>query len=191
MVKRINIDNSEAIKSAITILNKGGIIAYPTDTLYGLGVDATNDKAIDKVNRLKGRSVPMSVMTANKNIALDWMDITTKQLEFIEPYLGGAQTLIVPVKDNIVSAKILSGNGTLGIRIPNNDFCNELSLKFGKPIVSTSVNRSGKAPMNDPNKIELEFGSEIDLLIDSGTLLESKGSTIYKLKDNNITILRK
>ena len=191
MVKRINIDNSEAIKSAITILNKGGIIAYPTDTLYGLGVDATNDKAIDKVNRLKGRSVPMSVMTANKNIALDWMDITTKQLEFIEPYLGGAQTLIVPVKDNIVSAKILSGNGTLGIRIPNNIFCNELSLKFGKPIVSTSVNRSGKAPMNDPNKIELEFGSEIDLLIDSGTLLESKGSTIYKLKDNNITILRK
>jgi L-threonylcarbamoyladenylate synthase len=191
MVKRINIDNFEAIKSAITILNKGGIIAYPTDTLYGLGVDATNDKAIDKVNLLKGRSGPMSVMAANKNIALDWMDITTKQLEFIEPYLGGAQTLIVPVKNNIVSAKMLSGKGTLGIRIPNNDFCNELSLKFGKPIVSTSVNRSGKAPMNDPNKIELEFGSEIDLLIDSGTLLESKGSTIYKLKDNNITILRK
>jgi L-threonylcarbamoyladenylate synthase len=191
MVKRINIDNSEAIKSAITILNKGGIIAYPTDTLYGLGVDATNDKAIDKVNRLKGRSGPMSVMAANKNIALDWMDITTKQLEFIEPYLGGAQTLIVPVKDNIVSAKILSEKGTLGMRIPNNDFCNELSLKFGKPIVSTSVNRSGEAPMSDPNKIELEIGSEIDLLLDNGTLSESKGSTIYQLKGNNITVLRK
>ncbi len=191
MVKRINIYNSEAIKSAITILNKGGIIAYPTDTLYGLGVDATNDKAIDKANRLKGRSGPMSVMAANKNIALDWMNINNEQIELVKQYLGGAQTLIVPVKPNAVSTRILGENNTLGIRIPDNSYCNELSLQFSKPIVSTSVNRSGKTPMNDPNKIELEFGSEIDLLIDSGTLTESKGSTIYILKDNNITILRK
>ena len=191
MVKRINIYNSEAIKSAITILNKGGIIAYPTDTLYGLGVDATNDKAIDKANRLKGRSGPMSVMAANKNIALDWMNINNEQIELVKQYLSGAQTLIVPVKPNAVSTRILGENNTLGIRIPDNSYCNELSLQFSKPIVSTSVNRSGKTPMNDPNKIELEFGSEIDLLIDSGTLTESKGSTIYILKDNNITILRK
>ena len=191
MFKRINIDNSKTIKSAITVLNRGGIIVYPTDTLYGFGVDATNDEAVDKLNRLKGRSGPMSVMAANKHIALDWMDINNEQIEFVKPYLGGAQTLIVAVKDNIVSAKILSVNGTLGIRIPNNDFCNELSLKFGKPIITTSVNRSERTPMNEPNKIELEFGSEIDLLIDSGTLSESKGSTIYQLKDNNITILRK
>lgn len=191
MVKHIKFDNSETIKSAITILNEGGIIVYPTDTLYGFGVDATNDDAIDKLNLLKERSGPMSVMAANKNIALDWIDINSEQIEFVKPYLGGAQTLIVTVKNNIVSAKILSANGTLGIRIPNNDFCNELSLKFGKPIVSTSVNRSGEPPLNEPNKIELEFGSKIDLLIDSGTLSESKGSTIYQLKDNNITILRK
>ena len=191
MVKRINIDNSEAIKSAITILNKGGIIVYPTDTLYGFGADATNESAIDKINHIKGRIGPMSVMAANKNIALDWMNVSNEQIEIIDTYLGEEQTLIVPVKDNIVCTKILGEDNTLGIRIPNNKFCNELSFQFGKPIVSTSVNRSGKVPLNNPIQIESEFGSEIDLLIDSGTLSNSPGSRIYQLKDNNITILRK
>ena len=99
--------------------------------------------------------------------------------------------LIIPVKDDIVSTKILGKDNTLGIRIPDNNFCNELSFQFGKPIISTSVNRTGEQPMNDPVQIASLFSSEVNLLIDTGTLPESKGSTIYQLKDNNIIILRK
>lgn len=191
MVKRIKIDHTKVIEYAVNILKDGGVIVYPTDTLYGFGADATNDEAIDKINRIKGRSGPMNVMTVNINMAIDWMDINNEQMEMVKPYLGGSQTLIIPVKDNIVSSKILGEHNTLGIRIPDNHFCNELSFKFGKPIISTSVNRTNEQPMNDPIKIESEFSSEIDLLIDAGTLPESKGSTIYMLKDNNIIILRK
>ena len=191
LAKRININHHNAVKFAINILAEGGVIVYPTDTLYGFGVDATNDEAIEKINRIKERNGPMSVMAANIDMALDWIDIRDKQTEVIIPYLGGVQTLIIPVKNNIVNAKILGENNTLGIRIPNNKFCNELSSQFGKPIVSTSVNRSGQQPMNDPHQIELKFGPEINLLIESGTLPHSKGSTIYLFKDNNITILRK
>lgn len=191
MVKRINIYHPKVVNYAANSLEEGGVIVYPTDTLYGFGADATNDEAIDKINRIKGRSGPMSVMAADKNMAVDWMEITGEQIEIVKPYLGGAQTLIIPVKDNIVCTKILGDNNTLGIRIPDNHFCNELSFQLGKPIISTSVNRTGEQPINDPFNIKSRFGSEVDLLIDAGTLPESKGSTIYQLKDNNIIILRK
>ena len=191
MAKHIDINDQEVVKYVVNILEKGGVIVYPTDTLYGFGADATKDEAIEKVNRIKGRSGPMSVMATDNNTAIDWMDITKMQTELIEPYLGGDQTIIVPVKLNIVSSKILGQDNTLGIRIPNNKFCNELSSQFGKPIVSTSVNHTDEQSMNDPVQINSEFGSEIDIIIDAGTLPVSRGSTIYRLKNNNIVIIRK
>ena len=176
---------------ACEVLDSGGIIAYPTDTLYGFGADATNDSAIDRINLIKGRSGPMSVIAADQKMAIGWMDIDTEQIDKVLTCLGGPKTLIVPVNPSIVSAKILGIENTLGIRIPDNDFCNKISAVFGKPLISTSVNRSGNAPMNDPQLIGQEFNSEIDLLVDSGTMPASSGSTIYQLKDNNIIILRK
>ena len=191
MFKHIDIAHPQVVKYAVNILEESGVIVYPTDTLYGFGADAINESAIDKINHIKQRSAPMSVMASNKKMAIDWININNERIETFKPYLGGAQTLIAPVKPNIVSTKILGENNTLGIRIPDNDFCNELSHKFGRPIISTSVNRTGEQPMNSPIQIESEFGLEIDLLIDGGTLPDSHGSKIYQLKDNNITILRK
>ena len=191
MAKHIDVDHPQVVKYAVNILTEGGVIIYPTDTLYGFGADATNDTAIEKINKIKGRSGSMSVMAANKKMAIGWMDIASKQIGIIEPYLGGAQTLIVAVKSNTVSSRILGENNTLGIRIPDNKFCNELSFQFGKPIVTTSVNRTGEQPMNDPIQIKSAFRLEVDLIIDAGTIPDSSGSTIYILKDHKITVLRK
>ena len=192
MIKHINVDHPQAVKYAVNILEEGGVIVYPTDTLYGFGADTTNDEAINKINSIKGRrSGPMSVIASDKDMALGWMNITNTQIELIEQYLGGAQTIIVPVKPNIVSTKILGDKSTLGIRIPNNKFCNDLSFHFGKPIVTTSVNHAGEQPMNDPVQIESEFSSDVDLIIDAGTLPDSQGSMIYKFINNKIIVLRK
>jgi len=191
MFKHIDINHPQVFKYAVNVLLKGGVIIYPTDTLYGFGANATDDEAVDKINQIKGRSGPMSVMAADENMAIDWMDVEDEHIEAVKPYLGGAKTLIVPINQNIVSTKILGEDNTLGIRIPNNKFCNEMSSQFGKPIVSTSVNRTSEQPMNDIVQIQSEFSSEVDLIIDGGTLPKSKGSTIYKLLDNNIIILRK
>lgn len=190
-MKRIKTSNPTALSTAINVISDGGIIVYPTDTLYGIGVDATNDTAIDKINNLKGRSGAMSVLAPDISTAIEWMNLSVKQNDIVPFYLGGAKTLIAPVKSNIVSSKILGENNTLGIRIPDNDFCNMLSTEFGKPITTTSVNRTNDEPLNNPDLIESAFGNEIDLLIDGGTLPLSQGSTIYQLKNNNITILRK
>ncbi len=132
MVKCINIDHPTAVNNAIDVLREGGVIVYPTDTIYGFGADATNDEAIDKINRIKKRSGPLSVMGANNKMAFDWMAIDNEQIERIRSYLGGTQTLIVPVKPDIVSTKILGEDNTLGIRIPDNKFCSKLSIKYGK-----------------------------------------------------------
>jgi len=187
----IKVSNPQAINTAIKILNDGGIIVYPTDTLYGFGVDATNGKAIEKINSIKGRKGPISVLAPDVETAISWMDIDIPQMDLVPFYLGGAKTLIVPVKNNIVNKQILGDDNSLGIRIPDNKFCKNLSKIFGKPITSTSVNRTGREVVNDPKQIVNDFEDEIDLFIDCGTLPKSQGSTIYKLKNNNIIILRK
>ncbi|MCJ7802273.1 MAG: Sua5/YciO/YrdC/YwlC family protein, partial [Candidatus Marinimicrobia bacterium] len=89
MFKHIDIDHPKVVKYAINILEEGGVIVYPTDTLYGFGADATNDEAIDKINRIKGRSGPMSVIAADVNMAIKWMDVEDEQIDLVKPYLGG------------------------------------------------------------------------------------------------------
>lgn len=189
-MKRININHPEAVSETIEILNTGGVIVYPTDTLYGFGVDATNEIAIDKLNKIKGRVAPLSVMASDSETAISWMNISANQIDMVPFYLGGAKTLIVPVKRNIVYSKVLGENNTLGIRIPNYEFCNNISAVFGRPITSTSVNRTNENPLNDPEQILIKFGNEIDLIVDGGTLPKSKGSTIYQLKNDEVVILR-
>jgi len=189
-LKILNHDNPNAIITAANILKAGGIIVYPTDTLYGFGGDTTNPDVINKINTIKKRSGPMSVLATDINTALNWTNINQKYFKMINRYLGGDKTLIVPVKSNIVNKAILGENNTLGIRIPDNHFCNKLAKHFGKPIISTSVNRSGEKPLNNPQQIEKLFNSHIDLLIDGGTLPESTGSKIYQFKNNKIIILR-
>lgn len=191
MVQIISQNDPMVINESLATLREGGIIVYPTDTLYGFGADATNDSSINRINRIKGRFGPLSVMSPDVETALSLMAISHEQHKIVEPYLGGAKTLIVAGKPSIVSAKIFGIGNTLGIRVPDNTYCNKLSFEFGKPIISTSVNRAGDVPMNDPRLIEQEFSSEVDLIIDGGTLIKPKGSTIYQYKDNNINILRK
>ncbi len=189
-MKRININDPRAVEESVQILKAGGVIVYPTDTLYGFGVDAKNDRAINKLNEIKGRKGPISVLAPNTDTALGWMEISVEQGDLVPFYLGGPKTLIVPVKTNLVSPLILGDNQTLGIRVPNHPFCQKISAMFPNPITTTSVNRTNEKPLNDPGLISLEFAQEIDLIIDGGTLPPSVGSTIYQLINNNIKIIR-
>ena len=190
-MKLIKFDDPQAVNASISILSRGGIIVYPTDTLYGFGVDATNKTAIKRLNRIKGRTSPLSVMAPNVDVAISWMDINTSQLDLVPFYLGGPKTLIAKAKTGIVNELILGTDNTLGIRIPDNAFCSSLSEHYAKPITSTSVNRTDRTPLNDPDLIKKEFEDEIDLFIDMGLINSPKGSTIYRLNDeNNIEVLR-
>ena len=180
-----------AVEKSINILKKGGVIVYPTDTLYGFGVDANNNSAIERINKLKNRQSPMSVIACRFEQAMSWTNIKEKDIEIAKKILNSSSTLILNAKKNIVSNKILGKNNTtLGVRIPKHKYCYDISKKYNNPITTTSVNRSGKQPLNDPISISKIFGEGIDLLIDGGKLRKSRGSNIYELKRSQAIQIR-
>ena len=187
---RINASSKHVIEAAGNAILYGGIIVYPTDTLYGFGVDARNETAIKRLNKIKGRSAPISVIAPNSTTVLSWTDITYEDWGMVKQYLRGPTTIILPVKKGIVHPSIMGEDDTLGIRIPAHPFGPKLCDKLGFPITTTSVNRSGQNPFNDPDEIIDEFDGEFDLLIDDGALPQSSGSTIYKLEKSKLKVIR-
>ena len=182
-------DAPDIIQTTCDVLSQGSVIVYPTDTLYGFGGDATNGDAIKKINQIKGRTAPLSVLAPDRSTALSWMKLTEDEKILVSKKLGGASTIIVRVFKDIVHSSITGEYNTLGIRIPYHSFCQQLARKFGGPITTTSVNRTGDPPMTDPNHIYSEFKHEVDLLIDDG-IISGRGSAIYIYKHGKLKIMR-
>jgi L-threonylcarbamoyladenylate synthase len=135
---------NDDLVASLDILRKGGVILYPTDTIWGIGCDATNPEAISKIYRIKQRQDEKSLLILLDDVArlyeyvaevpemaLNLIEITEKPLTIIYP---GAMHL---------AANLIAGDGSIGIRIVRDDFCSQLIKKFGKPLVSTSANVSG------------------------------------------------
>ena len=182
MFQRIKSNNNIAVKKAIDVLNEGGVIIYPTDTIYGFGCNAKNNIAIKNLNKIKRRARPMSILAPNVRTASDWMDISSKHKKFARNILRKSNTVIVPSKKNICSELIKGKNNSIGIRIPNHPFCKNLALVCSFPITTTSVNRTGEKPMTDPESIASEFHSEVNLIIED-KIIDGSASKIYLFQD--------
>ena len=189
VIKIIHWENETAVEMACSVLKNGGVIVYPTDTLYGFGCDAKNESAIEKINTIKGRKTPMSVLAPNIEVAAKWMNISKHDKNNVLGKLGGPTTIIVPVNVGITSPSITGDKQTLGVRIPDHKFCQKLSEAYPNPITTTSVNRTKQEPFTNPEKILSEFSREIDLIIEDG-IIEGSGSTIYNFQDRELNIIR-
>ena len=184
-----NWEEADSVSSSCYILKKGGIIVYPTDTIYGLGCDATNEHAIKKINLIKRRQTPISVMVSSQTSIENWFNVEEKHKNKLLKNVFSSDTYIVPIKENIVSKLILGDDNSLGIRKPRHQFCNKLSANYPNPITTTSVNRTGEPYLKDPKLIYNIFKDEIDLIIEDG-ILDNRGSKIYKFKKGNFICLR-
>jgi L-threonylcarbamoyladenylate synthase len=184
-----NWEEGDSVSSSCYILKKGGIIVYPTDTIYGLGCDATNEHAIKKINLIKRRQTPISVMVSSQTSIENWFNVEEKHKNKLLKNVFSSDTYIVPIKENIVSKLILGDDNSLGIRKPRHQFCNKLSANYPNPITTTSVNRTGEPYLKDPKLIYNIFKDEIDLIIEDG-ILDNRGSKIYKFKKGNFICLR-
>ena len=191
VTQRVNSNSKKSILNAAEVILNGGIIVYPTDTLYGFGVDANNISAINKLNKLKGREGPISVVMQDINTIISGAKIDDVEAEIIRKNLIGYTTIILPVKSGTVYKSIMGEGETLGIRLPDHSFATNLCKLIDGPITTTSVNRSGEIPLNDPNEIFKVFNGEFDLLIDDGKINHTKGSTIYKLENYKLNTIRK
>ena len=186
----INPINERSINFAVDTLNKGEIIAYPTDTLYGFGVDATNDESIIKLNQLKGRTQPLSIIIADLSEIEKYAKISKKTLEKINQYLPGPFTFLIKKRKSILSDLVTYGSEFIGIRIPNHKFPLKLVERLKKPLITTSINKNGHTPLNKIEDIENNY-PEIKIFEDKNqNNISSNGSTIIMLDENNIKLIR-
>tara|TARA_B110000196_G_C20965499_1_gene576058 strand:+ start:16 stop:591 length:576 start_codon:yes stop_codon:yes gene_type:complete len=176
------------IKNALEQLRKGNIIIYPTDTIYGFGVDATNPLAIRKLNILKGRQAPLSIMIKSVYEIEKYASITNSEFNLIKKILPGSFTLLLKAKSSNLSSLVQQKSKKIGIRVPNNKFCLELLAKFKKPIITTSVNVHGYKSLNNIDEIEEKF---VNINTYLGNINNnSNGSTILDFMENKVKIIR-
>lgn len=190
-MERISAADPDAIDKAVLALRRGGIIAYPTDTIYGLGVDADNPSAVTKLYELKGRNAEKDVLiaVADLHMAKRYATITDKAMDlFHSGLLPGPISMVLPPAPNSPTS-IGAQSRSIGLRLPNQPFVQTLLSKFGHAITSTSVNKSGDPPLSSPDLIAREFDGKVDVLIDAG-LLSNPPSTLISFMNPDPRILR-
>lgn len=191
----LNKDCSGVLLEAVAILNNGGVIIYPTDTVYGIGCNALDEKAIRKIFEIKERplSKPLPVIVRNLKWAKGLSYISDKNEKMLEKVWPGKVTVVLPKKE-IVPDFLTSGHKSLGMRVPDYPFIDKLLNLFGYPIVSTSANISGQESINDINEIidifSKRFTRQPDLILDAGILPKSDPSAILDLTTDKPKILR-
>jgi len=180
-----------AIRAA-GVLRQGGVVVYPTDTLYGLGVDAIANDAVDRLYEIKGREPgkPTHCIVADLAMTEEYAEVNDIARKLAEKFLPGALTLILKKKPQVTTG-IGRGIDSIGIRIPKNDLCLEMARTFGKPITTPSANRASAGPHLAPADILADLGEDnIDLFIDAGILPQSQPSTVVNLLSGHPSVLR-
>tara|TARA_B110000116_G_C16643546_1_gene493991 strand:+ start:162 stop:749 length:588 start_codon:yes stop_codon:yes gene_type:complete len=185
-----NIKDDNSLTNACDIIRSGGIIIYPTDTIYGFGVDATNPKAIRQLNILKKRKQVYSIIVNSNNMLYKYANVTKSGQDAINKYFPGPFTMIFNRKESNLSDLIYLNFETIGIRIPDHEFPNKIVKYLDRPIVTTSVNIHNKKPLYDLKEIKNKF-NKINIFYDENIRNKSSGSTIIDFSKKSKTILRK
>lgn len=186
-------DTAIAARRAIEVLKQGGIVLYPTDTLYGLAVDALNVKALEKLRELKGRErkKPISVIVHSLKAIDDHVVLHDEARLLAERHLPGALTLVLPARSHIPEELLL--NGALGVRISNDPFVEALAVRYRWPFTATSANPAGLLTGKTVPEIFDQFGRnilEVDLVIDDGERAGGVASTVVTYQNGQPRILR-
>ena len=190
-----NIKNqNKIINRTVNVLQNGGLIIFPTDTVYGLLCDATNEQAVKKLIQFKNRPAGKAISVfSNFNLINQLVKISNQQLTILKQFLPGPFTIILPSKHN-VNKLLESETGALGIRIPMYRYIEVLTNTYKKPITATSANLAGRSPHYSVESLLSELTGKqkelIDLVINAGTLPRNKPSTVVDLSKNDVRILR-
>ena len=178
----------EIIEEAIRVMAHGGVVLYPTDTVYGLGVNIFNRKAVRRIYDIKKRSLmkPLSIIVSSKDAISHVANLRTRDKIYVDKFLPGPYTLILN-KTKIVPRVVTSGLKHVGVRIPDNEIACRISDLF--PVTTTSANLSDHEVCETPDEILDQLNHDVDLVIDVGKLKRNKPSTIINLTSEKPIIL--
>jgi tRNA threonylcarbamoyl adenosine modification protein (Sua5/YciO/YrdC/YwlC family) len=182
--------NPRHVARAVEVLSRGGLIAYPTDTYYGLGCDLTSKKAIERLYQLKGRDKkkPLSILCPDLSDVAKYAHVSNFAYRTMKGLTPGAFTFILEAT-RLVPEMMMSKQKQVGIRVPDVPLARALAAGLGRPLVTTSASDEQGEPLIDAKDIKDKLGHGLDLILDGGvTLIEP--STVVSLIGDSIEVLR-
>jgi L-threonylcarbamoyladenylate synthase len=193
-ILRIDPENPEPdkIDEAVAILKGGGVIAFPTETFYGLGADARNEAAIDKIFGIKGRDFKNPILVViGDGVHLDAFaaDIPGNARKLMERFWPGPLTIVFRAATS-VSPKLTAGSGKIGIRLTSHPIAMAISKRLGGPVTATSANLSGAPECSSAVEVLSQLEGKIDGIVDGGQTPGGQGSTIVDATAGSVKILR-
>lgn len=194
LVCPVNRDSPEqgVVSKATEFLKKGKLVAFPTETVYGLGADMQNIQSIQRLYQVKKRplSNPLALLIAFPDSLNElWQEVPPLAKELIEAFWPGGLTLVY-YKHPQVNSLITANSPRLGVRMPNHSVPLALAKELGRPIVATSANLSGHPSSNEASQVLDDLGDQIDLLLDGGPTELKEASTVLDLTTSPPTIIR-
>jgi tRNA threonylcarbamoyl adenosine modification protein (Sua5/YciO/YrdC/YwlC family) len=192
MILTINPQNPQKrlISQVVECLRQGGVIAYPTDTTYGIGCNIFNKRGVKQIYQIKQRDSkkPFSFICADLSDASSYAQISNFAFRILKRHLPGPYTFVLTAT-RVVPDTLTTRQKTVGIRIPDDPIALAIVRELGHPLVTTSANVSGEEPMHDPSLIHDALGRAVDLVVDGGIRLGDP-STVISLVDDQLEVLR-
>ena len=185
--------NRSTLEEAVGILRQGGVVAFPTETVYGLGVVASNPAAVERLRGLKSRpdGKPFSYHLSDADQLSQLVaHVPSRARVLVERYWPGPLTLVLNGKPGLESADTAAQTVEVGVRVPALDFARELIRAVGQPLFVPSANPAEEPPALNADEVERYFGDRLDLLLDGGTVTLKESSTVVRVDDDGFHILR-
>ena len=179
------------LNQAVQLLRDGGVVAFPTDTVYGVGVDPFQPEAVRRLYRIKGRpeDKPIAILVGSiEDVARVAQTPSRTFSRLADRFWPGGLTLIVETRE--LPPEITAGGSTVGVRMPDHPLTLELLRGFGGPIATTSANRSGQNPATSAEEVGAQLGGRVNLIVDGGDTITKVASTVLDLSVSPPKILR-
>ena len=180
------------LSQAIASLKCGDVIVFPTETVYGLGADALNPAAVERIFQLKGRNpdTPIPIIVADQGMLKDLVqEIPPIARKLMEQFWPGPLTLVLPAAPGMPK-QLLNRTGGVGVRISSEPIARQLAQELGHPLTATSANPSGRPAAATIEQAQDYFAGEIEIFIDGGQLPSKIGSSVVEVIDDGIRIIR-
>jgi L-threonylcarbamoyladenylate synthase len=183
---------AESLQTCIEILQAGGVAAFPTDTVWGIGALARHPAAVERIYAIKGRAhqQPLACLVANPAAAQTAVAVWPAPVAALtERYWPGPLTVVLPT-DGLVYPAVQRGVAKLGLRVPDHPLLLRLLSLLGEPLAATSANRSGQPELATLAQVEAELGRELDLIVGGEASLSGRASTVLEWTGKELSVLR-
>lgn len=189
---RVKDKNAEIVFPAVEALKRGEVIVFPTETFYGLGADALNENAVERVVSLKGRNPdnPIAVIIEDQEMLAEIVtEIPSLAERLIGRFWPGPLSLVLPARKGL-PLSLLNRDGKISVRVSSHPLATRLVRELGRPLTATSANPSGMEPARTIQEARSYFSGKIEIFLDGGILTGKRGSTVAEVVENQLKIIR-